>query len=100
MHLPEHCSIRVGGEGCQLAPAYAVSVVAEDGEYMLAVVCEEHRDMLEARLGKMQYKGKVRKGRIKFDSVKTVVTDCVVGMNDDYVDLELKRGIDSDRQMG
>lgn len=97
--MPEHCSIKVEGQECQLAPSYVVSVVAEDGEYMLAVVCEEHKDALKARLGKMQHEGNLRKGRIKFESVKTVVTDCVVGMNDDYVDLELKRGIDSDRQI-
>lgn len=100
MHLPEHCSIKVDGQECQLVPDYVVSVVVEDGEYMLAVVCEEHRNVLEARLGKMQNDGKVRKGRIKFESVKTVVTDCVMGLNDDYVDLELKRGIESDRQIG
>jgi len=97
--LPEQCSIKVDGLGCQLAPSYVVSVVAEDGEYMLAVVCEEHKDALAARLDKMQHEGKIRKGRLKFETVKTVVTDCVVGINDDYVDLELKRGIDSDRQM-
>jgi len=27
------------------------------------------------------------------------VTDCVTGMNEDYVDIELSRGVESDRKL-
>jgi hypothetical protein len=47
----------------------------------------------------MQNQEKIPAGKVRFESVKTVTTDCVVGMNDDYVDIELARGLDSDRRL-
>ena len=99
MLLPETCSIKVDGKGCGLAPAFVVSVASGEGEYMLAVVCDEHREILASKLAVMQSEGKVPLGKIKFESVKTVVTDCVVGMNEDFVDVELTRGLNSDRKL-
>ena len=98
MLLPEHCSIKLEGQECQLAPSFVVSVSSQEGEYMLAVVCDDHRSVLEERLVAMQKANKIPQGKIIFQPVKMVATDCVMGMNDDYVDLELKRGIESDRK--
>jgi hypothetical protein len=97
--LPEKCSIKVEGVPCQLAPSYVVSIASDQGEYMLAVVCDEHKDVLQGKLASMQNEAKVPSGKIKFESVRTVTTDCVVGMNEDYVDIELARGVDSDRKL-
>jgi hypothetical protein len=97
--LPETCSIKIEGHPCQLPPSHVVSVVSEKGEYMLAVVCQEHREVVDRKLATMQVEGKIPAGKIKFDSVKTVVTDCVMGLNEDYVDIELSRGVESDRKM-
>jgi hypothetical protein len=97
--LPEKCSIKVEGVPCQLAPSYVVSVASEHGEYMLAVVCDEHKDVLQGKLALMQKEARIPSGRIKFESIKTVTTDCVVGMNEDYVDIELARGVESDRKL-
>jgi len=100
MLLPERCSIRVDRQECQLAPSYVVSVSSSEGEYMLAVVCEDHHAILEDKLAAMQKAGKVRQGRINFKPMKMVATDCVMGMDDDdYVDIELKRGVESDRKL-
>src|ERR687888_445369 len=96
MLLPEHCSAKIDGQECQLAPSYVVSVKSHEGEYMLAVVCDDHKTGLEARLIAMQKEGKVPQGGIRFQPVKAVVTDCVMGMNEDYVELEFKRGVESD----
>lgn len=98
MLLPERCSAKVDGEGCQLAPSYVVSVKAQEGEYMLAVVCEDHKAGIEARLVAMQRESRIPQGRISFQPVKAVVTDCIMGINEDYVELELKRSIESDRK--
>jgi hypothetical protein len=97
--LPEHCSAKVDGKECQLAPSYVVSVKSSDGEYMLAVVCDDHKGGIEARLLAMQKENKIPQGRMHFQPVKAVVTDCVMGINEDYVELELKRGVDSDRKV-
>jgi hypothetical protein len=66
---------------------------------MLAVVCDDHKSGLEAGLIVMQKGGKVPRGRIHFQPVKAVVTDCVMGMNEDYVEFELKRGAESNRSI-
>ena len=99
MLLPDHCSIRADGQACQLPPSYVVSVAAEDGEYMVAVVCDDHKTDLEEKLAAMQKAEKIPKGNIRFESVKTVVTDCVMGINEDYIDVELDRGIKSERKL-
>ena len=98
MLLPEQCSAKIDGEECRLAPSFVVSVQSQEGEFMLAVVFDDHKSGLEARLVAMQKDGEAPLGRIHFQPVKAVVTDCVMGMNEDYLELELKRGIESDRK--
>lgn len=66
---------------------------------MLAVVCDEHREIFGQKLSAMQKQGKLPSGKISFEPVKSVVTDCIVGINEDYVDIELTRGIESDRKL-
>lgn len=88
--LPEHCSAKVEGEKCQLAPSYIISVKSHEGEYMLAVVCNDHKSALETRLVAMQEANKIPQGSIYFQPVKAVVTDCVTGINEDYVELNDK----------
>ena len=85
--LPEHCSAKVEGEECQLPPSYVISVKSHDGEYMLAVVCEDHKSAFEARLTVMQEANKIPQGTIHFQQVKAVVTDCVTAINEDYIEL-------------
>jgi len=97
--LPDHCSAKVDGVECQLAPEYVVSVKSHEGEYMLAVVCRDHRNGIEARLLAMQKESKVPQGKIHFQPVKAVVTDCVTGISEDYIELELKKGVESDRRL-
>jgi hypothetical protein len=91
MLMPRHCSARVGGEQCGLAPSYVVSVKSGATEYMIAVVCEDHRSALEGRLLKMQAANKIPRGTIHFEPVKPVVTDCVIALNEDYIELNEKR---------
>jgi hypothetical protein len=97
--LPESCCVKIDGQECELAPMHVVSVKSQEGEYMLAVVCDDHKSGLEARLIAMQKENKIPQGRIHFQSVKAVVTDCVIGMNEDYIELELRRGVESDRNI-
>jgi len=99
MLLPERCCAKVDGQECKLVPSHVVSVKSPEGEYMLAVVCDDHKSGLEARLIAMQKENKIPQGRIHFQTVKAVVTDCVMGINDDYIELELKRGVESDRKI-
>ena len=88
--LPEHCSAKVEGEECQLPPSYVISVKSQDGEYMLAVVCDDHKSALEGRLAAMQEANRIPQGSIHFQHVKMVVTDCVTGIDADYIELNDK----------
>ena len=90
MLFPEHCSAKVEGEECLLAPSYIISVKSDEGEYMLAVVCNDHKSALEAQLVAMQEANKIPQGSIHFQPVKAVVTDCVTGINEDYIELNDK----------
>jgi hypothetical protein len=91
--LPEHCSAKVDGEECRLPPSYIISVKSSegDGEYMLAMVCDDHKSGLEARLVAMQQANKIPHGSIRFQRVKAVVTDCIMAMNEDYIELYEER---------
>jgi hypothetical protein len=99
MLLPEHCSAKFDRVECQLAPSYVVSVKSHEGEFMLAVVCDDHKDGIEIRLVEMQKQKRIRQGKIQFQPVKAVATDCLMGINEDYIELELKRGVESDRKI-
>lgn len=98
MLLPESCSVKVDGNECRLPPSYVVSIVSHDGEYMIAVVCEQHKEGLQYKLTSMQNEGKLPAGKIHFQTITAVVTDCVKGMEEDYVEIDLKRGLSSERK--
>lgn len=88
MVMPQHCSVMVEGEKCWLAPSYVISVKSGEVEYMIAVVCDDHRSALEVRLLKMQEANKIPRGVIHFEPVKPVVTDCVIASIEDYIELD------------
>jgi hypothetical protein len=98
MLLPESCSVKVDGNECRLPPSFVVSIKSHDGEYMVAVVCEQHKEGLQYKLASMQNEGKLPAGKIQFQTITAVVTDCVKGMEEDYVEIDLKRGIGSERK--
>jgi hypothetical protein len=89
--LPEHCSAKIEGEECQMPPSYIISVGSHDGEYMLAVVCDSHKSAFEERLAAMQQANKIPQGTIHFQPVKALVTDCLTGINEDYIELNGKQ---------
>jgi len=82
--LPDRCSIKGKGGDCPNTPSYVVSIMHDSGEYMVGVVCEEHRSLMEGRLDAMQSNGDLPKGSIKFVELKPVGTDCVANYLDDY----------------
>jgi len=77
MVLPKTCSFRDKDVDCPLPPSYIVSVGDNSEEYMIAVVCQDHRDQMEMRLKAMQSARKIPQGNVKFQDIKLVVTDCI-----------------------
>jgi hypothetical protein len=76
-----------------MSSSYIVSITSLTEEYMIGVVCNDHREGLEERLKVMQLTGNVPTGNIKIQPVKTVSTDCIRGTDEDYYEVSSKRGI-------
>gem|GEM_PF-255948 len=84
MALPKTCSFRDNYIDCPLPPSYIISVVNNGEDYMIAVVCQDHRDQMEKWLKAMQSVGKIPQGNTKFEEIKLVVTDCIRDSNDNF----------------
>ena len=85
--LPDKCSIREGNRDCVDPPKYVIGVVSNDGEFMLGITCERHKASVFSKIESLQNQGKVPKGIIKFENLKSVQTDCVRGNPDDLIQL-------------
>ena len=85
--LPDRCSVAEGGRPCPSPPQFVVSIVADDGEYMVGVACQRHRQAVSGKIGVLQGQGKMRDGQVRFSPVRAVGTDCIRGDADDLVQI-------------
>lgn len=85
--LPDRCSVSRGGRRCPSPPEFAVSVADGPDEYMVGVACGAHRGAIESRAAELQKEGRVPAGRIRFERLRAVGTDCVRGDPDDLVSI-------------
>ncbi len=85
--LPDRCSMIKNGKQCPSPPEFAITVRANDGEYMVGVTCARHRATVSEKLTGLQLKGSVPKGSISFSVLKAVGTDCIKGSPDDLIQL-------------
>ena len=87
MLLPDKCSIREGSRDCVNPPKYVITVISNDDEFMLGITCERHKTSVFSKIGSLQNHGKIPKGKIKFENLKSVQTDCIRGDPDDLIQL-------------
>lgn len=92
MLLPKSCSLKVNGNYCQVQPSHIVSITAQQEEYMVGVVCDDHRQEIQERLKALQVL-EVPMGKIKLQRIKMVMTDCINGGDDDFTETKLTRNI-------
>ena len=85
--LPDKCSIREGNKDCVNPPEYVITIVSNNDEFMLGITCEKHKASVSTKIGSLQNDGKIPKGTIKFESLKSVQTDCIRGDPDDLIQL-------------
>lgn len=86
--LPDRCSIKEHGKGCVNPPEFVISIVSDNGEYMIGVACARHKDAISGKLLALQNEGKLPKGRINFAHLKAVGTDCIKAHADDLIHLD------------
>ncbi|HYY65869.1 MAG TPA: hypothetical protein VE622_01930 [Nitrososphaeraceae archaeon] len=78
MQLPKRCCLRIGETDCQIPPSFIAHIISQNGQYMIGVVCRDHKDAVEQYLLlNMHDNGDVVRGQIKFDPIKIISTDCV-----------------------
>jgi hypothetical protein len=79
--VPERCSIMIRGKICNLPPSHIVSVLSDNEEYMIGLVCSDHISLMKSKAISMQNSGVINKGEIRFQKIKPVMTDCVLNQN-------------------
>lgn len=78
----ERCSISVNGLECKLPPSNIVSIISGNEEYMIGLVCSDHINLMRAKVLSMQKSGKIGSGKIGFQRIKQVMTECILNQND------------------
>ena len=54
---------------------------------MLGITCEKHKASVSSKIGTLQNDGKIPKGTIKFENLKSVQTDSIRGAPDELIQL-------------
>ncbi len=78
--VAERCSIMVNGKVCPYPPSRIVSVQLEKEEYMIGLVCSKHILLMKHKAISLQKLGKITNGKINFQKIKPVMTDCVLNV--------------------
>jgi len=61
--LPDKCSIREGNKDCVDPPAYVITVVSNNDEFMLGITCEKHKTSVFSKIKSLQSDGKIPKAQ-------------------------------------
>ena len=48
--IPDRCSVRESKKQCVNPPEFVISVFVDDGEYMIGVTCEKHKQVDDINL--------------------------------------------------
>lgn len=78
MALPKSCSFRSNRVNCALPPSYILSLQDNDNnEYMIGAVCDSHKNAIKTRIQALQASSRIPSGKIKFDPVIILGTNCL-----------------------
>ena len=83
--LPDRCAVGEGGKRCPNPPEFVVSVTVGSDEYMIGVTCGTHRQAVSEKAILLQRRGHIPEGRLVFERLRPVGTDCVKGDPDALV---------------
>ena len=75
--LPERCSVKQNKKDCVNTPEYVIEIIHGDDTFMVGITCESHKDIVSAKILELQSNDKIPKGKLKFEKLKAVGTDCV-----------------------
>lgn len=75
--LPKQCSFRVENKSCNYPPSEVISVLTESGEYLVGVICSQHKSLVRGLVEQRQVEGEIPDGKIRFQGIKMVTTNCM-----------------------
>ena len=55
---------------------------------MVGITCERHKDIVSTKILELQANGKIPKGKLQFEKLKAVGTDCVRIDADELIHLD------------
>ena len=59
---------------------------------MIGAVCDLHKDAMKFRIETLQQASAIPQGKIRFDPIVILGTDCIKGMDQEYEDIRLDGG--------
>ncbi len=86
--IPDRCSVRESEKQCVNPPEFVISVVVDEGEYMVGVTCEKHKDVVSEKVKILQNEDKIPNGKINFSALKAVGTDCINAKPEDFIQID------------
>lgn len=86
--LPDRCTVRENSKQCVNPPEFVISILDDSGQYMIGVTCARHRSGVSGKIRGLQQQGKIPDGKIDFEPLKPVGTDCIRAGADDLIQLD------------
>ena len=86
--LPDRCSIKHSGKDCVNPPEFVIEIVHENDSFMVGITCNKPKNIISEKIIELQSKGKIPKGKLQFETLKSVGTDCVRIDPDELIQLD------------
>ena len=86
--LPERCSVKQNNKDCVNPPEYVIEVIHDEETYMVGITCQAHKNIVSTKILELQTTGKIPTGKLQFEKLKAVGTDCVRIDPDDLIQLD------------
>ena len=77
--FPDRCTVKEDEKQCVNPPEFVISVIVDSDEYMIGVTCGRHKAGVSTKIKSLQQQAKIPNGKINFELLKAVGTDCVKG---------------------
>ena len=86
--LAERCSVKQNKKDCVNPPEYVIEVVHNGDTYMVGITCDAHKNIVSTKIVELQTTGEIPTGKLQFEKLKSVGTDCVRIDPDELIQLD------------
>ena len=86
--FPDKCSVVINNKSCMNTPQFVMSILIDPDEFMIGLVCSLHHNDVLQKIKMLQQQNKIPKGKIHFNSIKSVGTACIRSDPDNLIQLD------------